>query len=390
MHINKKYILSILFLFSSASALPISCSDISIEKLYIAKIDITFGQVVGILITIGCIKLAAWLTDQLFSQAIFMRTYDDNARKYRFDKKTTEFYIQKFPNIIRLILKLHLFINHRSTQESYVSYIKSICYAKQYQEMQSIVRFLLDSGINPRFSWSWSQSLLTTACLNQDSQELAKYLIETLKLDPNDRDRQTKYKSVGYAHYGPCIEDASDPLSAACYTNNTQIVKLLIKHNTHTHPFLDLDPMHTPPILRAIQNNNTEMFKDLFLYTVKTDQTLIHKIWQLKQIMEDKDLRKIIANNFINLSIIKADDLLLDNCFTCDEKIWLPHNHNMYSGHHDLYSGRIKTPQRMDKNAAITNAESRRTRDIKKAHKKMILEFKEKIIEFLPRLQISS
>lgn len=396
MNLNKKYILS-LFLFCTATTLPFSLSQAPVSNLYATAKDISLKQIAGALIIMVGIKCLARLLHMQFTWTVFGLKDDNPIACLKFgtedfspnlNKKTTESYIKKYPFIIRIVLKLFLFINHKSTQHLYVSYIQEICRAEKYKDMQSVVQFLFDSGINPRFSPSYQQGLLTTACLNEDSQELVEYLLTKLKLDSNDRDRKTKYESVGYAEYGPCIRDAADPLSVASYRNNTQAVNLLINHNTHTHPFLDLDPMGSPPIEQAMLHNNTEMFKNLFVYTIsKTNPTFIHKLWLLKYTTEHKDLHNIIANNFLNL--VKKNNSLLESCFTCDDTIWLPHNYNLYKQHHHLYSGRIEPPHRMDKDASITDKDWWMTIEIKNEDKKRIPKLQTQVKQFLSRLQIT-
>ena len=362
----KKYILLIFFLFSTANALPsvllpildMAVRDISTEYITVAKI------IIGI-------KIISCITNHLFLELIFK-------------KKHAARYIEQHGTIIRIILKL-LFFTDSTAQHSYISWIKKICLSKKYPERHTEVKFLLSSGVNPRFSTGFSPNLLTSACRNSNTIELVQYLLENSRVNPNGRDQKTVWflQILRFLNNGsgPDIwnEDLiHDSLAAACYNNNIQAVKLLIKHNTHTHPFLDIN--HTEaPILLAIQHSNTEMFKDLFAYTVEKTKAepKIYKVWLLKHIMELKDIYNIVAKNFIDLSpLIKPHDALIDSCFTCNEKIWLPHKYN-------LYSGKSKAPYRLDINPTFESEWHN------KREKERIRDIKTKVKAFLPRLQIS-
>jgi hypothetical protein len=387
MNINKKYILFILFLFSSGSSKPQT-----IYQPY--QIGITlFGLaciVVTPLLAKKSIESIAWLLDRKLCQIIFGKKYTEFSSTYNLNKENidqTQKYVEQYGFIIRILLKFLLVVNRTSTQYSHADYIHRVYDSGKYTEAKSIVQFLFDCGIDPRFLDMTDKNLLTKACLktDPDSIELVECLLKTLKLDPNNGDLQVKNKAHGYAGSWtpPRIQDASDALSVACYANNTKAVKLLIECNTHTHPFLDIDPMNTPPILRAIQHENKEMFRDLFFYTIYKSYNINSKICIFASIIEksslNNDIGKNIKHYLVRLSIPIQNqsfaDSIIDRCFTADENIWLHHPQMPFCTHCST------KPRRIEKGGSISIYPNKEVWQENLG---------KQVIEFLPRLQISS
>ena len=401
MSINKKYIVFILFLFSTANALPTGIDQFSRRHSVIGLIG-----VVGILIisynSKHIIKGLVSAINKRLCQKVFGKTYphepcdspnldsDDYSYSYNLNTENihnTQWYIEKYGSIIRILLKFLLFVKYTSTQHSHADYIHTVYKSGKYTQAKSIVQFLFDCGIDPRYLRVDDRYLLTQVCHNNDpdSMELMEYLLIKHKIDPNHRDSKLGNAILGDVEpgYSPSIKRASDPLCVASYRNNNRAVQLLISCNTDSHPFLDCDPQGNPPIVHAIKYNNTQMFRDLFLYTVyKTNRhELILKHCLLTKKTEgidffDRACTLNITRKFIGLIIKYPSDSMLMSCFECNEKIWLPHP-PIAHGNFDTSPARRAQCFYSDKKPKINY-------DTWKAN------LKSQVKEFLPQLQISS
>src|SRR5438477_3458133 len=206
MNIDKKYILSILFLFSTANTLPTRIDQLSQRHIIIGLVGLVCILIMSYKRK-SVIEGVTRLINKRLCQKIFGKTYlheysyssdldiDDYGYSYNLDTKDinkTEWYIQKYGSIIRILLKLLLVVKHTSTQHSHADYIHAVYKSGKYTQAKSIVDFLLNCGIDPRFVRIDGRYLLTQVCHNNDpdSMELMEYLLIKHKIHPNNRNRK--------------------------------------------------------------------------------------------------------------------------------------------------------------------------------------------------------
>lgn len=266
----------------------------------------------------------------LLLEKIFITTWSNN--RFHTDWQNTIHYVDQYPFMIWLAFKMVLFFDHEIHCKAN-TYIKDLIAIKSHDvEKQKIISFLLACGIDPRYSYHEQCSMLTNACLNNNLW-LTQLLLNNFQVNANNKDQIIKTSNYN-DHLSFGIDTTNDPLLIACYNNNTKIVKLVIQHNPHTHPFLDYcwnysnHPFNgLTPIEIAMQYNNKKMFRDLFLYTLykNDDCSIAPKLFLFKCGMEkhgiNTDVQKIIIGTCIK--VMNMD--VIDMCFFCDKNIWLSH-----------------------------------------------------------------
>ena len=145
----------------------------------------------------------------------------------------------------------------------------------------NLLSFLLECGANPNIvylndnfgEWSFhdaighnnchpNKSLLAEAC-QKNNAKFATMLLQHGAY-PDGNVSYYNYSIMGdcQAYFSSSINDCKNPLLIACHNNNSEIVKLLIRHNTKTHPFVDRMLMRLENTDTVKMGDNSVILKD--------------------------------------------------------------------------------------------------------------------------------
>jgi len=352
--IYKKYILFALLLFSNHSvfsySIPQSLYSYASEHPVLCISAVGIGLVALKKICSRTIRIIHnLLIEKVFSakykciQYMILLPVNYKLRlSKQFDSKIVLALIEKYKFYAQIIFKFLLYVDHSKTQESFHSYIQKV-YKPNDPERRSIIKFLFECGIDPRHITSSQLSLLSRACAQKDV-DMTSFLLETIKVSPDDDDRYIN-DSNGCNLYSVHYYEGPNPLRLSSQADATQVVKILIRHNTNTHPFCDIGKDKTA-IEDTMNHNNREMFGNLMSFTLKKNGCHFKKICCLDNIRENHNLPLDITRKIHNLFIHLTVDSIVSQCFMHDQKIWLPNN-CFYSGR--LAYGRLS---RLDKQEA--------------------------------------
>lgn len=364
--INKKYILFALLalynqcIFSQPVIQNLHENTFSSFQYLIADGCVAAASIcIGILVIKSIKARLLQKMHDMLAEKIFFIKYDYSTcdkrligidlQKNPYKLEETLSLLKKSKSLLQYIFKFLLYFDYQKTQDAFNQYIDKIYIPKHIhsnetrtwieqtdrKERQQIIELLVQFGIDLRFTkkklhWHYrDKSMVTEACKNKDARML-RYLLETVKLNPDNWDQLTLYANPNRWSYD--VDNIANPLMRACNSGSIKVVKLLTQHKTNTHPFCNVRDIHSPISLvmntyeRCKQyGNNNRSQECLQIFQCLTEYTLQKNSFYIKKFDELASLLNSTSSEKISSAIDSSINNIINACFQCNNQIWPQH-----------------------------------------------------------------